>query len=153
MGELQKQQIKLCSMTDFVLEQRQEVENNAKNSIVTSYTKLLDNIFNYANFLKQPLTLGMFIPTDENGNILEEPKISCACCKVCTCSEEYHKKYEQAQSKVLFKGFEYSKGTLEFVSNRMGCIYPFPNVKNYTIENLIKYDLELTESAIKQLGL
>ena len=29
---------------------------------------------NFDNFLKQPLNIGMFVPCDENGNVLQEPK-------------------------------------------------------------------------------
>lgn len=32
-------------------------------------------------------------------------------------------------------------------------IYTFPNVKNYTIEDLAHLKIELTENAIKQIGL
>jgi len=49
----------LISMTDFVL---------SKKYTATGHE-------NYANFLKQPLELWMFIPCDEDGNVLEEPDI------------------------------------------------------------------------------
>lgn len=57
---------KLIEMTDYVLEQW----NRAGIEELQKYY----NIAKYAYFLKQPLTLGDFIPCDENGNVLEEPK-------------------------------------------------------------------------------
>ena len=54
--------MKLISMTDFVL----ELETN--EHWAQDYTKCVK----YANFLKQPLTLGMFVPCDEDGNFLPE---------------------------------------------------------------------------------
>ena len=36
--------------------------------------KQRDSIVKYANFLKQPLKLEMFVPCDEDGNVLEKPK-------------------------------------------------------------------------------
>ena len=38
-----------------------------------SYQNIADDCLLYANFLKQPLTLGMFIPCDEYGNVFEVP--------------------------------------------------------------------------------
>ena len=54
--------MRLISMTDFVL-QRDITDVKQRDSIVK-----------YANFLKQPLKLEIFVPCDEFGNVLEEPK-------------------------------------------------------------------------------
>lgn len=82
--------MKLISMTDFVLEQVRKMESKE-----LAYLK----IFNYARFLKQPLTLGMFVPCDENGNVLVEPKIR--------FDGGYDidevKIYQQAKGRVLFE--------------------------------------------------
>lgn len=57
----------LIPMTDFV--------NNVGNmENYPSHENALSWIYNYATFLKQPLKLEMFVPCDDNGNILEEPK-------------------------------------------------------------------------------
>ena len=64
--------MKLQSMTEKVLElelPKENLDNNFKSDLVEFYNKSK----NYANFLKQPLTLGMFFPTDENGNVLHKP--------------------------------------------------------------------------------
>ncbi|KPH14391.1 hypothetical protein [Chryseobacterium sp. ERMR1:04] len=57
---------KLIPMTTFV------IEYYLNEGYADLQTLSLMN--NYANFLKQPLTLGMFIPVDANGNVLKEPK-------------------------------------------------------------------------------
>ena len=56
----------LIPMTDFV--------NNVGNmENYPSHENALSWIYNYATFLKQPLKLEMFVPCDDEGNILEEP--------------------------------------------------------------------------------
>jgi DNA-directed RNA polymerase delta subunit len=57
--------MKLISMTDFVLEQNKEP--------YFYYDSLWNKVIAYANFLKQPLTLGMFVPCDSNGNVVKKP--------------------------------------------------------------------------------
>jgi hypothetical protein len=57
---------KLIPMTTFVIEY---YSNEGYADLQT--LKLMKN---YANFLKKPLHLGMFVPVDENGNVLKEPK-------------------------------------------------------------------------------
>ena len=57
----------LIPMTNFV--------NNVGNmENYPSHENALSWIYNYATFLKQPLKLEMFVPCDDNGNILKEPK-------------------------------------------------------------------------------
>ena len=59
-----------------------------------------DNTRNYANFLKQPLKLEMFVPCDSDGNVLANPNNN--------MNLKYpklkHQQYRQAKEKVLFKG-------------------------------------------------
>ena len=66
--------MKLTSMTSFVLNQKQSKSFNERIFINESLISL-EKIRNYANFLKQPLNIGMFVPCDEDGNVLEEPNI------------------------------------------------------------------------------
>lgn len=56
--------MKLISMTDFVIQQRSEL----------MFKELGKACCKYADFLKQPLKLEMFVPCDEDGNVLSEPK-------------------------------------------------------------------------------
>ena len=58
----------LIPMTDFV--------NNVGNmENYPSHENALSWIYNYATLLKQPLKLEMFVPCDEDGNVLEEPQM------------------------------------------------------------------------------
>ena len=164
--------MKLISMTDFVLSQEQPTYLQSEE-FEEAYYKL----HNYANFLKQPLTLGMFVPCDENGNVLEEPNRICnmnwGVKKLEDWSLNYYE-YQQAKERILFEGFEIVKDNYKSIEREF--IY-IPNTKTQiwrkltyhsgkvetfffdyydefkTVENLIKYNLTLTESAIKKLGI
>ena len=61
--------MKLISMTEFVLEQEQPTYLQKEE-----FEDVFYKIHNYANFLKQPLKLSMFIPCDEFGNVLIKPE-------------------------------------------------------------------------------
>ena len=151
--------MKLISMTEFIL------SDKVKSAL--EYEESYKMIRSYANFLKEPLKLEMFVPCDEDGNVLEEPKI-----------EDYFddgfnfefnqkhfkdvvlKEYYNAKEKVLFEGFEIiheDKVTITIEYNHFQLDYNkvlnvFANHR--TIEDLAKYNLiEITENAIKQIGL
>ena len=47
----------LISMVDFILEQHEQCISSTNAT------------YKYANFLKQPLELWMFVPCDENGDV------------------------------------------------------------------------------------
>lgn len=140
--------MKLISMTDFVLEQTELLYESNPH-------KLIHKIVNYAQFLKQPLTLGMFVPCDENGNVLEEPK------------KDYHFMYangqefyphqideynlllSKAKEKILFKGFDEVGG----VSVAKAICQTYKTIESLTDKKIPLISLALTESAIKQIGL
>ena len=117
-------------------------------------------IINYANFLKKPLELGMFIPCDEDGNVLEDPELTMLQGDGETyysASDEEFKQYWEAEERVLFDGFQISD---IFDNNNIGiqsCSLSFSTknfkakFENKTIEELIHYDITLTESAINNL--
>lgn len=156
--------MKLISMTDFVFNQI-----NQKQSV----SEFKESVKKYAELLKQTLNLGMFIPCDLEGNILEEPEEY-------NLNDSFYKmqkgfndevKHIEAKYRVLFNGLKIEKdmhhatkrtfyfiGTtrialfLEFHSGEKELSFSL-NHDNKTIEDLIKYDLHLTENAIKQLGL
>ena len=129
--------MKLISMTSFVL-QRDITDIKQRDSIVK-----------YANFLKQPLKLEMFVPCDEDGNVLKEPKRG----------EDYLQypdsfdgnkewgelyDYQQAKEKVLFV----------FKLNFYILLMKHHILQGRNIEYLANFaELELTESAVKQIGL
>ena len=125
---------KLIGMTDFVC------ENTYKWEL----------ILNYANFLKQPQEKWMFVPCNEEGNVLEEPvkwkqSIDFGWLDA--------KKYQQAKERVLFEGCVYDE-EMDAVRNNIGLMmYSVKYESNDAIEDLVKYYLTLTDSAIKKLGL
>jgi hypothetical protein len=134
--------MKLIEMTDFTLEQEKKFNQWEKTfDSSTSFWKCIK----YANFLKQPLKLEMFVPVDEEGNVLEEPLQE----HYTDCTEEQNakdwlynlEKYEQAKNKVLFEGIDLD--TAKYHCER--------NVR--TIEYFTSFNVELTPNAIKQLGL
>lgn len=152
--------MKLISCTDFVLEFGKETNRD-------NYEQAYDKISAYARFLKQPLTLGMFFPSKlVNGEwvVLEEPiwhdewlkgKVSTSLFEHCRKSQEY----QEAKDRVLFEGFnfKYSDKFVTTVSNEKVWVNfksrnIFVNDKVVSItENLVKYNLVLTESAKKQI--
>ncbi|MDH6254136.1 hypothetical protein M2347_003863 [Chryseobacterium sp. H1D6B] len=100
---------KLIPMTSFVVEY---YSNEGYADLQT-----LKLMVNYAQFLKNELTLDMFIPVDPDGNILKEPKNYSTWKSLDhnrkktddnddhTGFEEY-KSYQKAERKCLFEGFE-----------------------------------------------
>ena len=158
---------KLISMVNFVLQQD-----------ITDI-KQRDSIVKYANFLRQPLKLEMFINCDDDGNVLKEPKKTNYQVDVNTkCSgwkylydnndkligyyddrkwKEDFVKYKQSKEKVLFEGIEFIRnGGVNFLTiNEDTFAFHDFNIKfkYLTIEFLVQYNLKLTESALKQIGL
>ena len=139
--------MKLKKITDFVLEQNNTIPKDLK--LINNYK----NIINYANFLKQPLKLEMFVPCDKYGNVLFKPKWD-----ELQPSEYYHDylyeldQYQQAKEKVLFEGFEKAKiGSFDFKRG-----YSLFKISYYEdIEDFLNNvrDIILTQNAIKKLGL
>ena len=121
--------------------------------------KQRDSIVKYANFLKLPLKLEMFVPCDEDGNVLEEPKIEEEYVDEHTTQifAQYQYDLDKAKEKVLFEGIEFRKnGGVNFLTIKEDTFAFFDfNVKfkNLTIEYLIQYDLQLIENAVKQIGI
>ena len=159
--------MKLISMTDFVLE-------NAKQPYVEG-TKYID-LVNYAKFLKQPLKLEMFVPCDEDGDILEVPTNYEN--RLLNMMTEYNDEvytYKQSKAKVLFEGFEvqydnsYNTCLIYENNNEIKIQLQFRKIENdvrliinediihdcNNIERLVglKNKPLLTENAVKQIRL
>lgn len=137
MGGIQnKQEARLLSMTDFVLEQLQ---------IKQSTSEFKEAVAKYVNFLKQPLELWMFVPCDEKGNVLERPE--------CSLGKECYSppcvKYQQAKERCLFFS---QHGENEMLDPCLAKVYldEFFNIEQ--LSNDIRR-IKLTPTAIKQLGL
>ena len=91
----------LIPMTNFV--------NNVGNmENYPSHENALSWIYNYATFLKKPLKLEMFVPCDDEGNILEEPKIEEEDVDEHTTQifAQYQYDFDKSKEKVLFEGFK-----------------------------------------------
>jgi len=143
--------MKLISMTDFVLQENKGGQQ--VNSITSQLHQELRIIKKYANFLKQPLKLEMFVPCDEDGNVLgiipfNEHK------KGSNFEFMQHQIYKEAKEKVLFENLIYLKVSdkihgftnLECVN----CFYIREN-DNRNIENITGLNLKLTPNAINQI--
>lgn len=148
---------KLLSMTDFVLEMSDK--NISEYTIAETFkngAKVTNEIFKYANFLKTPLNLSMFIPIGKNGNVLSEVK---EFENSVGSDENYNnalKNYKIAKEKVLFKGFSIKERNcnnsfFKYIENGLIAVYYFneksqkfePNTDFKTIEDLIPYNLEI----------
>lgn len=147
--------MKLVSMTDFVLEQVKKMEPKE-----LAYLK----IFNYAKFLNQPLTLGMFVTCDSDGNVLEEPKNYDLWCKYGDFTQygksltKECKEYKEAKERIFFEGnFSFMYGNLKvFEKQCIGGLFSNLCYEGLTVEDLIsdyKPDFEIRKPIIKQLGL
>lgn len=150
---------KLLSMVDFTL----YIWNYAGYSDEEKLLKLAK----YAEFLKSPLELGQFVPTDENRNVLKEPShydlyllgLAPDDYQIYECGI-----YEECQSRVLFEGFEVKRhfpkeNPVYSLEDKNGNqitfhigLYTFGSKDgNFvrTIEDLVKYNLTLTNNALK----
>lgn len=147
-------------MVDYVLEFKikkiDRINTGAKCII-------LDKVDNYAKFLSMSLTLGMFVPTDEDGNILTEPKEYENWLKAIGLDEmnyfanryEGCLEYQEVVSKIIFEGFEFVKELIPYNENAK--CYRFEKdghlvniIFNKTIEEFsaTRDWLTLTQSAI-----
>ena len=145
---------RLKSMTDFVLEQN--YTTTLDMSQIDLYDKelsILEKIRNYAKFLKQPLKLEMFVPCDEYGNVLEEPKIKEE--EIDEHTTQIFAKYQyyldKAKEKVLFEGF---KPYEDYECAKYEDVYVDEEVCDgkFTIEELIK-DVGKTKIKLSQTAL
>lgn len=137
---------KLISNTDFGFYVRELDINDHKK---------LELRENYDLFLKQPLTLGMFIPCDMDGNVLKEPERRCG---LVGYDEQHYdfdddelREYQEAKDRVLFKGL-----TIDSIFDSHWYFLNDNNdlvgaERSKSVEYLVGLDLILTESAKKQI--
>jgi hypothetical protein len=149
---------KLILMTDFLLEQVKILIHGKDPANIKKYDYVLRTTA-YARFLKQPLELWMFVPCDDDGTVLEEKNFN----KV---SWELNDYYQQAKERCLFDGFEiikqnFSGKDYRLVRNKDTYVFFYDKIKNKweqvndykTIESLVFYNLTITATALKQIGL
>lgn len=134
--------MKLISMTDFVLEQREKMlQPNSAN--ISHYTTIMGN---YAKFLKQPLKLEMFVATRPEPTVdaYMQPK---------EMTRQYDEWFEKYGKEVLFKDFEIAKNKEgeKVILGDYTCLN-VSDLENGTIEDLVKYvHIKLSKSAIKRI--
>jgi len=143
--------MKLISLLEFTL---------SKNEFFI-YEHSAENIRMYANFLNQPLTLGMFVCE------VPEPELQTHENRADYC-DEWVSQYQQAKERILFEGFEVINPDEHKIKTLSGTSF-ITNKKEEiniafkkdweedwcfeyeTIEDLVKYNLTLTKSAINQI--
>jgi hypothetical protein len=156
--DFNKKNMKLISMTDFVLEQEKGLENILHERLpMIKLSSSYDKILKYANFLKQPLKLEMFVPCDADGNVLEKPEEHFPTGNNNLEEQIFakQKQYQKAKEKVLFEGWFIHFEDCVF-KLKDGCFSIIDLDSNYTIEDFCENEEEsriLTQNAIKQLGL
>ncbi len=117
----------------------------------TSYEKDLAEIYNYANFLSQPLKLEMFVAVDDDGNVFEEPKENEF---LSSLKPHERETYQKALEKVIFEGFQINNGLS--ISDEHCIFHPFWNYDGIwkvskgikTIEDLIPFNLTLKKEIL-----
>lgn len=118
---------RLISLREFIVEPK-----HWKDTEHFDNHDVLSLIISYANFLSQPLTLSMFAPCDEEGNVLEEPNRS-------THTNEECETYKAAKERVLFEGVDLDAAKHHISQNR-------------TVEYLAQFGtVSLTLAAKKQI--
>jgi len=156
-----KEKVYLKGMTEFVLEQTRFIKTA---DFRTSHIPL-NNLHNYANFLNQPLCISQFVAcklVEGKWKVLEE--INEDYPNNVEFSEEIEE-YRKAKQRCLFKGFKIESHTDNFFSvrcenNIVNVMWNASDERNWfparglsTIEDLTKYNLELSQTAVKTLGL
>lgn len=140
-------------MTDFILSEKELWSGNENQ-----FHEVGKYAINYATFLKQPLELWMFVPVDEDGDIIEEP--SDLTYRLMnennhTASRWMVTQYQQAKERVLFDGFQIrrEKRTNFILTEGYEIETHMLPILKMTIEDLANDlgDIELTPTAIKQI--
>lgn len=154
---------KLIPMTTFVIEY---YSNEGYADL-----QILSLMKNYANFLKQPLSLGMFVPVAENRTVLKEPKnyISWKSLEhndgksTTIAGFEEYAEYQKAEKQCMFEGFKvdyngYSKvrivasydPSIELSFNKNDLLPSgFDDVESLTVFD----DIYLTSNALQLIGI
>src|SRR5690606_38499315 len=107
-----KDKMKLISMIDFVLGTEGIFDKYEPLCLGEDVKNRYKSITNYAKFLKQPLTLGMFIPCDEDGKPLDKPVAPKYFDPTEPVPEEVEQEfydYDKAKQRVLFDGVNRSE--------------------------------------------
>lgn len=147
--------MKLISMTNYVLDKNKKY---LKGDLSLA-CDCLDTITYYANFLKKPIELWMFVPCYLRDGVWMPYKKD-----TLLSTLDLFNEFQQAQERVIFDEFRSIRERDVELINRDGWIC-FENnqivfedefgheTRLYVVENLLEMDFKLTNSAIKQLNL
>jgi len=158
--------MKLISMTDFFLSQESKWKKETEGLYPTlrKYKDVVLIAYNYANFLKEPLELWMFVPCDFNGNFLisigdkEQYLRDCYDGGWWNQFVDYKVKYQEAKDRILFEGFEFTvtlgdRFSKWKISNGNITFYE-AGLKLSNVESMIqKVEIILTKNCVKKLGI
>jgi len=146
--ENNNQNTKLIGMVEFVINLSEKI--NFCNSANISLKALgFDRITNYAKFLSKELKLSYFIPCTLDGVPLKEPEKFKYFDYLNPKGMDDCIDYFEAQQRVLFSGWNISNDKKYIVSGNNWIGISFKKLK--TVERLVKYDLTLTNSALKEI--
>ena len=109
-----------------------------------------DNSNKYANFLNLKLKMEMFVPCDDDGNVIPD--------KENHFTRKEIEDWQKAKEKVLFEGFYYVKmSKIHALYNEIGIFESGANLeyifKGKTIESILTEKLTLTKAGQKLAGL
>lgn len=128
----------LIPMTDFI--------NNVGNmENYPSHENALSWIYNYATFLKQPLKIEMFVPCDDEGNVLEYFPIH----RFADNPEKY-RRYKKAKENVLFELKIDSDYKFDISDYKFICNY-YVNLENWLKDNDVLYKIKLSQTALDSI--
>ena len=145
--------MKLISMTDFVLDQSQNAPLEDYHQVNETF---VNKVVSYAYFLKQPLTLGMFVPCYlRDGVWIPYTK------DTLLNTIELFNEFEKAKERVLFDfngGINLIRNKDDFfiIEDKNGVFLRILKGKTQTtVGTLFKFsvDITLTPYALKQIGL
>lgn len=163
--------MKLTSMTERVLSEIKVYNNTCYAEDESALNQLKKKLENHVDFLIQKLELWMFVPckfVEGIWVVLDHPDVKEQFYRDhydggwWNSFVDYKKECQEAKDRVLFEGFEikeYSGKLLSVEYKGVSVFFKIPVKEWYTpngfdaIEDLVKYNLELTPTAQKQIGL
>lgn len=162
----------LIPLSEYV-EFQEKVIPAEENGPINDWNRIfMRRIISYTRFIRQPLTLSMFVPVDDEGNFMEEFKSPLKCnywsdndtvfsAELYRHNLDKYRKYQKAKEKVLFDGFhiQWRSEIIIGVKRDKDLSIAFDKktgqqlgVKQ-NIEWLCDYGLPLTPSALKIIGI
>lgn len=140
---------RVLTMVEYTLYQKDKMDSDSilENAIAFGFC------CEYVNFLRTPLELSMFAPTDSEGNVLVEPKDYDKWINRCLLNVNHieYKAYQEALERCWFEGWEYVDNN---TVKKTDC--PYKSIlslnDNLTIETILNSrELLLTKSKFKEL--